>query len=159
MAAPVSNFRSVWPMFFTGLVLLALFLVANALLRLWGPSGSQLEAERGEARVKNLAELQAANDAVLTKFGWVDKAKGTVHIPISRAMELEMAALNGRKPAPAYPVVVVPDAAPAAPAAPATATPATSTAPAAPAAPATSPAPTTPAAPATPAQPQPAVTP
>jgi hypothetical protein len=35
-----------------------------------------------------LKALRATEDAVLTTYGWVDKSKGIVHIPIDRAMDL-----------------------------------------------------------------------
>lgn len=39
-----------------------------------------------------LAELRAAEEAVLEHYGWVDAEAGTIHIPIERAMELTAAA-------------------------------------------------------------------
>lgn len=36
----------------------------------------------------DLAEMRAAEDRELTTYGWVDKEKDTVRIPIDRAMEL-----------------------------------------------------------------------
>jgi hypothetical protein len=36
----------------------------------------------------DLAEMRAAEDRELTTYGWVDKEKQTVRIPIDRAMEL-----------------------------------------------------------------------
>lgn len=38
--------------------------------------------------VKDLQELRAAEDKLLTTYGWVDKNAGTVRIPIARAMDL-----------------------------------------------------------------------
>ena len=37
---------------------------------------------------RNLAEMRAAEERKLTTYGWVDKEKQTVRIPIGRAMEL-----------------------------------------------------------------------
>ena len=37
---------------------------------------------------RNLAETRAAEERKLTTYGWVDKEKQTVRIPIDRAMEL-----------------------------------------------------------------------
>ncbi len=115
--------RSAWPMFAAGLVMLGLFWGINLLLRSSGaPSGSLEEEMRAEVRLKNLAELRAANEEQLTTYGWVDKAKGVVRIPIERAMALELDALNARKPAAAYPIAT-PAAAGPGPAVPATAAP------------------------------------
>jgi hypothetical protein len=36
----------------------------------------------------DLSEKREAEDAVLQTYGWVDRAAGTVRIPISRAMDL-----------------------------------------------------------------------
>ena len=38
--------------------------------------------------LQELRRLRAAEDAVLTTYGWVDRNAGTVRIPIDRAMEL-----------------------------------------------------------------------
>jgi hypothetical protein len=35
-----------------------------------------------------LAELRAAEDEVLNSYGWIDRNKGTVRVPIDRAMQL-----------------------------------------------------------------------
>jgi hypothetical protein len=73
-----------------GVAVLVLLLIA-VLGALWiNRAGSATDAEdaaRSAERTKNLAELQAA-DASLYTYGWNDKAKGIVHIPIGRAMEL-----------------------------------------------------------------------
>lgn len=37
---------------------------------------------------KELRELRAAEEALLTSYGWVDKEAGMVRIPITRAMEI-----------------------------------------------------------------------
>jgi hypothetical protein len=36
----------------------------------------------------SLAELRAAEDSVLNSYGWIDRNRGTVRIPIDRAMQL-----------------------------------------------------------------------
>jgi len=38
--------------------------------------------------VMDLKEFRAAEDAILTSYGWVDPDKGVVRIPVERAMEL-----------------------------------------------------------------------
>ncbi|MDX1521047.1 MAG: hypothetical protein R3264_05435 [Anaerolineae bacterium] len=37
---------------------------------------------------RDLRQLQAADEAALTTYGWVDKEAGKVHIPIDQAMEM-----------------------------------------------------------------------
>lgn len=38
--------------------------------------------------VEDLRQIQAAEDQVLTSYGWVDRKKGLVRIPIDRAIDL-----------------------------------------------------------------------
>lgn len=60
-------------------------------------SGSATETEdtaRAAVRMKNLSDLQAADATLLNSYGWVDQAKGIVHIPITRAMKLVLPTLN-----------------------------------------------------------------
>jgi hypothetical protein len=48
----------------------------------------------------NLAEMRAAEERQLLTYGWVDKEKQTIRIPIDRAMELlARRGLPARKPA------------------------------------------------------------
>lgn len=81
-----------------GLTVLVLLLAA-VFAGLWinnTPTATDAEdALRSVERLKNLAELQAADQATLTTYGWNDRAKGIVRIPIDRAMELVLPALNG----------------------------------------------------------------
>ena len=37
---------------------------------------------------QNMRELRASEDAILNSYGWVDRDKGIVRIPINRAIEL-----------------------------------------------------------------------
>jgi len=123
------------------------------------PKGDAYEAQRAEARLKTLAEVKEAAHAKLTKYEWVNKEKGTVRIPIERAMELAVQELAKKGPSPsgekaeAAPSLLVPPylkkEAPAAPpeAAPEpSAAPAASPAAAAPANPASAATPAVPAA-------------
>jgi len=86
-----------------------LFLAAVFLLVLWNPKPLDEDAERAILRMKNLKELQEANEKRLNNYGWVDQAKGIVFIPISRAMELEISDLNDPKwkPHAAYPIAPI----------------------------------------------------
>ena len=92
--------------FILGIGLIALFLLATNLFR--GGSAATTTPEdpaRDEVRIKNLADLQAENAKKLNEYAWVDRAKGSVQIPVNQAMTLVLAKLNATKPAPAYPVL------------------------------------------------------
>ena len=86
-----------------------------------GPSSrtSDYEEMRAKKRMERLKALQEENQKELTTYTWVDKNKGVARIPINRAMELTVADLAQKKPAPAGPI-----ATPAAQTAPAGAAPA-----------------------------------
>ncbi len=66
--------------------------------------GSNYEDERAKTRMEKLKAAHLEWDAKFNKYGWVDKEKGVAHIPVQRAMELEMANLQAKKPAPAGPI-------------------------------------------------------
>ncbi len=83
-----------WSRFWTAMGMFVLFLCALILVLHWAPEPINDDVERGLLREKNLAELQKANEERLGTYGWVDQAHGVVHIPIVRAMELEIAGLN-----------------------------------------------------------------
>ena len=78
------------------------------------PRKDTYEESRAQKRLENLKTLHEADAKALTRYAWVDKAKGTVHIPIDRAMQLTLAELSRKKPAAAYPIATVAPAAPAA---------------------------------------------
>lgn len=89
------------PRFSAGIMLLIgvlILLLAAVLGGLWlnrSTSATETEdADRAAVRVKNLAELQAADTKALTTYGWNDQAKGIVHIPITKAMELVLPAIQ-----------------------------------------------------------------
>ena len=67
------------------------------------PRGSTYEQDRAKNRIE---KLKTARDewAKAQGYGWVDKAKGIARIPIERAMELEVAELQAKKPVPAGPI-------------------------------------------------------
>lgn len=92
--------------FILGIGLIVLFLLATNLFRGGAAATTDPEdAARDAERVKNLADLQAENAKKLQEYGWVDRAKGSVQIPIDQAKTLVLAKLNATKPAPAYPVL------------------------------------------------------
>ena len=68
------------------------------------PRGDTYEEKRAKARVEKLEQSHKDAATALTSYAWVDKNKGTVRIPIEQAMQLAMADLTGKKPAPAYPI-------------------------------------------------------
>ncbi|MEI8107761.1 MAG: hypothetical protein WCI46_08080 [Verrucomicrobiota bacterium] len=53
---------------------------------------------RAAERLANRTKLDEAAEKQLTTFGWVDKAKGTVHLPISDAIALTVRDLAVKKP-------------------------------------------------------------
>lgn len=57
-----------------------------------GPRAENIEQKRAAARMEKLAALQAENDKQKT-YAWGDQAKGVVHVPIHRAVELVIADL------------------------------------------------------------------
>src|SRR5437016_11526224 len=66
------------------------------------PRGDSYEKMRAEARAKKLKDAREEDSKALTSYSWIDKSKGTVRLPIDRAMELTVADLANKKPAPAY---------------------------------------------------------
>src|SRR4030095_3589062 len=79
------------------------------------PRTSDYEETRAKKRMEKLAELHEKTQKDLTAYAWVDKNKGVARIPIDRAMELTVAELAQKKPAPAGPIATPPaQAAPAA---------------------------------------------
>jgi hypothetical protein len=85
-------------------LLLALFGVI--VLAVIGPSprGDNFERTRAKNREEKLKTLRDADGKELNTYGWVDKNKGVVRVPIARGMELAMSELAAKKPAPAYPI-------------------------------------------------------
>jgi len=90
------------------------------LTRWQGGGADPEEAQRAELRIKTLAELRADNAKKMESYAWVDRAKGSVQIPIAEAMKLVLADLNKTQPQAAYPIatpppVATPTATPASP--------------------------------------------
>jgi hypothetical protein len=113
--------------FSTWLGIVCLFVVFGLIvLAVIGPSprGSDYEQTRAQKRIERLKTLREETLKNLTTYAWVDKNKGVARIPIDRAMELTVAELAQKKPAPAGPI-----ATPAAQTSPTGASPAASTGP------------------------------
>ena len=68
------------------------------------PRGSDYEEKRAKERMEKLKTVHEDAEKALNTYAWIDKAKGVVQVPISRAMELTVAQLAGQKPAPAGPI-------------------------------------------------------
>ncbi|PYJ13970.1 MAG: hypothetical protein DME93_01525 [Verrucomicrobia bacterium] len=83
------------------------------------PRGSDYEETRAKKRMENLKTVREDADKALNTYIWVDKNKGVVRIPISRAMQLTVAELAQKKPAVAGPIATPQAQATAAPGSPA----------------------------------------
>jgi len=108
--------------FSTWLGIVCLFVLFGLIvLAVIGPSPrtSDYEEARATKRMEKLKTLREESQKELTTYAWVEKNKGVARIPIDRAMEVTVADLAQRKPAPAGPI-----ATPAAQTAPAGASPA-----------------------------------
>jgi hypothetical protein len=109
MAAPESLRRiahSPAP-FSTWLGIVLLFVLFGVIvLAVIGPSprGSDYEETRAKKRMERLKTLREETGKELTTYAWVDKNKGVARIPINKAMELTVAELAQKKPAPAGPI-------------------------------------------------------
>jgi hypothetical protein len=96
--------KSSGPMIVTGLVMILLFSGFVIFLVSEGESIPNVEEVHAQTRLKNLADLNAENQKILTQYHWVDKGKGVVGVPIDRAMDLVLAELQSIKPHSAGPV-------------------------------------------------------
>jgi len=89
----------------------------------------QIQAAVGNVGARDLAEVQASEEPVLTRYRFADKAKGKVSLPVDRAMELLAQEAKGGilfypgKPTPVKSAadLAAPGGAPAVPGAPAAA--------------------------------------
>ena len=92
-------------------LLFALFALIAFVVVKASPRGSDYEKKRAKARAEKLDAALKENLTNLTTYAWVDKAKGTVRIPINDAMKLTLAELAQSKPAAAGPIVAASPAA------------------------------------------------
>jgi hypothetical protein len=93
--------------FSTWLGVVLLFALFGAIaLAIIGPAprGDNYEKMRAENRMKKLKDARDEDAKALTTYAWIDKNKGTVRLPIERAIELELTDLANKKPAPAGPI-------------------------------------------------------
>ena len=113
-AAKIRKAPSFWLFFALAMALLFLFLGATIWLARWQSGDADPEeAARAEFRAKTLVELRAGNTRKLESYAWIDRAKGSVQIPIAEAMKLVLSEIN-TPPRAAYPVAA-PEAAAAPP--------------------------------------------
>ena len=117
--------RPLWLVLAGGFLLLLLFVIAVRLLLGFAPAPDE-DAARAAERAKAHQELEAENAQKLQNYAWVDKAKGTVQVPIERAMELAIVELNSKKPTAAGPIATPAPSPATSPAAGPTASPAAS---------------------------------
>ena len=103
------------PMTLTGLVMILLFSGLAGFLVWQRASIPTVDEQTARVRLKNLADLNAENQRILTQYHWVDKSKGMVGIPINRAMDLVLAELQANKPHAAGPINTSPAPSPATP--------------------------------------------
>ena len=97
--------------FSTWLGIVCLFaLFGLIVLAVIGPSPrtSDYEETRAKKRMEKLKALHEENQKDLTTYAWVDKNKGVARIPIDLAMEVTVADLAQKKPAPAGPIATPP---------------------------------------------------
>jgi hypothetical protein len=97
--------------FSTWLGIVCLFVLFGLIvLAVIGPSprGSDYEETRAKKRMERLKTLHEETQKELTTYAWLDKNKGVARIPIERAMELTVADLAQKKPAPAGPIATPP---------------------------------------------------
>jgi hypothetical protein len=87
-----------------GLVMILLFVGLAIFLVSQRENIPTVDEQTAEVRVKNLAELNAENERILTQYRWIDKNQGVVGIPINRAMDLVVAQLQANKPHAAGPI-------------------------------------------------------
>jgi hypothetical protein len=100
--------------FSTWLGVVLLFLVFGAIVIAvigLAPRSDTYEQKRATDRAKKLKDLRDDDAKALTSYAWIDKNKGTVRVPIERAMELTVAELANKKPTAAGPIATPPTAA------------------------------------------------
>src|SRR4029077_4000523 len=88
-----------------GVVLLMILFGALAVAIIGpAPRGDSYEQQRAQNREKKLKDLRDDDAKALTSYAWIDKNKGTVRLPIERAMQLTVPELANKKPTTAGPI-------------------------------------------------------
>ncbi len=90
-------------MFAGAFVIFALFaVVVQFLVNSGDREAFDEEAIRAKERYEILKKIEDENNNLTTGYAWADRAKGTVRIPLDRAMELAVAKLSAQgEPKPA----------------------------------------------------------
>jgi hypothetical protein len=98
--------KSIWPMFAGAFVIFALFaVVVQFLVNSGDREAFDEEAIRAKERYEILKKIEDENNNQTTGYAWADRAKGTVRIPLDRAMEIAVQKLSVQgEPRPAYAV-------------------------------------------------------
>src|SRR5438445_1154561 len=107
-------------------VVLLMFLFGAIAIAIIGPAprGDTYEQQRAQNREKKLKDLRDEDAKALNGYSWIDKNKGSVRVPIERAMQLTVAELATKKPMPAGPIAAPSPEASGAPPGPGSASPA-----------------------------------
>lgn len=103
--------------FSTWLGVVILFLLFGVIvLAVVGPAprGDTYEETRAKKRMDVLKTARETDAKELGSYGWIDKNKGVVRVPINRAMQIAVTELADQKPRPAY--AIAPPAGQASPA-------------------------------------------
>ena len=98
---PVAAFAIVLTVVVAGVLVLILWMLGFFAARLPAPPGAGPTPAKSAAvrsgpkepplqvdTMRNLWSMRAAEDALVTSYGWVSREAGTVRIPVDRAMEL-----------------------------------------------------------------------
>jgi len=89
--------KSIWPMFIGTFALFLLFAAAvQWMVKSGDRSAFDEEALRAKQRYEILGKVRAENNSLVSGYAWADQAKGTVRIPLDRAMELTVARLSAQ---------------------------------------------------------------
>lgn len=97
--------RALWPVFVFALLALMLFFIASKLLPLLGGPLPDEDAARSAERAKAYADLTAEDTQKLGSYAWVDRAKGSVQVPVEVAIKLAQQRLAAIEPGTPAPVV------------------------------------------------------
>ncbi|MEP6667572.1 MAG: hypothetical protein ABJF10_00380 [Chthoniobacter sp.] len=89
-------------------LLFGVVVIAVAVLAFSGKSGQTLEERRAAGRIEVRTRLENEAQEKLTSEGWIDKAKGLVHVSITDAIPMAVAELRSKKPAPSQVAVEPP---------------------------------------------------
>lgn len=83
--------------FFWGIAVFCAFALLAWVLFRFAAKPETFEDKRAAARVEKRGALERENEQKLNSYAWADKAKGSVQLPITRAMELAVNDLSPEK--------------------------------------------------------------